>query len=81
MAGAVTEGWRTINNQRYHFDSDGTMQYGWLNDEDNLYYLGDENDGAAKTGWVAIGEREDGDMTGISTLKYFGDSNSGQMER
>mgnify|MGYP000871447209 CR=1 FL=1 len=143
---AVTEGWRTINNQRYHFDSDGTMQYGWFNDEDNLYYLGDENDGAAKTGWlnleydedegqedgtvaeqsstgtwyyfqangravkatgdnsyinrtingfryyfdengamatgwVAIGEREDGDMTGISTLKYFGDSSSGQMAR
>lgn len=143
---AVTDGWRTINNQRYHFDSDGTMQYGWFNDEENLYYLGDENDGAAKTGWlnleydeeegqedgvvaeqsssgtwfyfqangravkatgdnsyvnrtidgsryyfdengtmatgwVAIGEREEGDMTGISTLKYFGDSNSGQMAR
>lgn len=142
----VTDGWRTINNQLYHFDSDGTMQYGWFNDEDNLYYLGDENDGAAKTGWlnleydeeegqedgnvsepsttgtwfyfqangravkasgddsyvnrtvdgsryyfdengamatgwVAIGEREDGDMTGISTLKYFGDNNSGQMAR
>lgn len=141
---AATDGWRTINNQRYHFDSDGTMQYGWLNDEDNLYYLGDENDGAAKTGWlcldfdenngqedgtvaqagdggtwfyfqsngravkangdnsyvtrtingsryyfdedgamatgwVAMGERRDGDTTGISTLKYFGDSNSGQM--
>lgn len=142
----VTEGWRTINNQRYHFDSDGTMQYGWLNDEENLYYLGDENDGAAKTGWLnleydenegqedgtvteqstsgtwfyfqdngravkasgedsyvnrtingsryyfdengamltgwaAVGERQAGDMTGISTLKYFGDSNSGQMAR
>lgn len=143
---AVTDGWRTINNQRYRFDSDGTMQYGWFNDEDNLYYLGDENDGAVKTGWlnleydeeegqedgtvaaqggagtwfyfqangravkaagddsyvnrtingsryyfdengamatgwVAVGEREDGDMTGISTLKYFGDSSSGQMAR
>ena len=142
----VTDGWRTIGSQRYHFDSDGTMQYGWFTDEDNLYYLGDENDGADKigwlnleydedegqedgevaeqsssgtwfyfqangravkasgdssyvnrtingsryyfdengamaTGWVAIGDREDGDMTGISTLKYFGDSNSGQMAR
>lgn len=142
----VTDGWRTINNQRYHFDSDGTMQYGWLTDEENLYYLGDENDGAAKTGWlsleydtedgqedgtvaevstdgkwfyfqtngravkstgddvyisrningeryyfdengvmatgwVAVGEREDVDSTGISTLKYFGDSNSGQMAK
>lgn len=143
---AATEGWRTINNQRYYFDSDGTMQYGWLNDEENLYYLGDENDGASKigwlnleydedegqedgtvaepsstgtwfyfqtngravkasgdnsyvnrnisgsryyfdengvmaTGWAAIGERQNGDMTGITTLKYFGDGNSGQMAR
>lgn len=142
----VTDGWRTINGRRYHFDSDGAMQYGWLNDGNNLYYLGDENDGAAKigwvnleydeeegqedgtvleqsgtgtwfyfqtngravkasgdhsyvsqningsryyfdengamaTGWAAVGERESGDMTGISTLKYFGDSSSGQMAR
>lgn len=142
----ATEGWRTINNRRYHFDSDGIMQYGWLSDEENLYYLGDENDGAAKTGWlnleydeedgqedgtvaeqsstgtwfyfqengraikaagdnsyvnrtingsryyfdengamatgwVAIEERKAGDMTGISTLKYFGDTGSGQMAR
>lgn len=142
----VTDGWRTINNQRYHFDTDGTMSYGWFTDDDNLYYLGDENDGAAKTGWlnleydedegqedgevaevstsgkwfyfqsngraikaanadsyvnrtinnsryyfdengvmatgwVAIADRQDGDMTGISTLKYFGDENSGQMAR
>lgn len=142
----VTDGWRTINNNRYYFDSDGTMQYGWLNDGDNLYYLGDENDGASKigwlnleydeeegqedgtvsepsssgtwfyfqsngravkatgensyvnrningsryyfdengamaTGWVSIGARENGDMTGISTLKYFGDINEGQMAR
>ena len=47
---AAADGWRTINGQRYHFDSDGTMDYGWLNDEDELYYLGDENDGAMKTG-------------------------------
>lgn len=142
----VTDGWRTINNQRYHFDSDGTMQYGWFNDEENLYYLGDENDGASKTGWlnleydedegqedgtvaeqsttgtwfyfqangravkasgdssyvsrningsryyfdengamatgwVAVAEREEGDMTGISTLKYFGDYTSGEMAK
>lgn len=145
---AVTEGWRTINNQRYHFDSDGAMQYGWLELDDNLYYLGDENDGSMKTGWlaldmddedtpedgevaaivssgemgkwfyfqengravkasdsnasyanrringnryyfdengvmatgwVAVGEREDGDPTGISTLKYFGGPDEGQM--
>lgn len=144
---AVTDSWRTINNSRYHFDSDGTMQYGWFNDDDSLYYLGDENDGAAKmgwlcldveegeepedgevssvvssgdmgkwfyfqnngrairstesdayvnrningyryyfdeigvmaTGWVSMADEQDGDRTGISTLKYFGDANGGQM--
>lgn len=142
---AVTDGWRTINGRRYHFDSDGTMQYGWFTDDEYLYYLGDENDGAARTGWVnldydedegqedgetaaegsgewfyfqangravkatgdnsyvnriingyryyfdengvmatgwvSMGEREDDDVTGISTLKYFGDADSGQMAR
>ena len=145
----VTDGWRTINNQRYHFDTDGTMQYGWLDENDNLYYLGDENDGAMKTGWLAldydeddrpdtgdvstivssgtmgkwfyfqengravkasggnsyvnrtingyryyfdengvmatgwaaVGGREEGDSTGISTLKYFGGPDEGQMAR
>ena len=62
----VTDGWRTINNQSYHFDSDGTIHYGWLNDEDNLYYLGDENDGAAKTGWLNLEyDEEDGQEDGI----------------
>lgn len=143
---AVTDQWRTIGNNRYHFDSDGSMNYGWFTDDDNLYYLGDENDGAAKTGWicleydedeqpddgdvseivtsggkwfyfqsngravrasentyvnrtingyryyfdengvmatgwVSMGEQEEGDVTGISTLKYFGDADSGQMAR
>lgn len=35
------------------------MQYGWLNLDDNLYYLGDENDGSIKTGWVALDFDED----------------------
>ncbi len=56
---AATDGWRTVNGRRYHFDSDGTMQYGWLNLDDNLYYLGDENDGSMKTGWVALDFDED----------------------
>ena len=145
---AVTDGWRVINGQRYHFDSDGRMSYGWLTDEDDhLYYLGDESDGAAKTGWlcldydeedghedgevagimtgggtwfyflengralkaddgesyvnrmingyryyfdengavatgwVSVGEREAEDATGVSTLKYFGGPDEGQMAR
>lgn len=142
----VTDGWQTINGRRYHFDSDGTMDYGWYSDEENLYYLGDANDGSMKTGWLALSwdedsspeegetadivssgdmgawfyfqengravrategdyvsrringyryyfdengvmatgwvevdEREAGDPTGISTLKYFGNADQGQM--
>lgn len=143
---AVTSGWQTINGRRYHFDDDGRMNYGWYTEDDDLYYLGDENDGSMKTGWLAlawdeddspedgevemqvssgemgawfyfqengravrategtyanrringyryyfdengvmatgwkeVAEREDGDPTGISTLKYFGSADQGQM--
>lgn len=31
------------------------------------------------TGWVEVDEREAGDPTGISTLKYFGNTDQGQM--
>lgn len=73
----VRDGWRTINNQRYHFDSDGTMQYGWLREGENLYYLGDWNDGAAKTGWLCLDydeyeSQEDGSVAPVSSYgKWF----------
>lgn len=77
----VTDTWREINGYRYHFDSDGRMSYGWLTDDnDNIYYLGDENDGAAKTGWVCLdydeeSGQEDGEvasmMSGGGTWFYF----------
>lgn len=74
---AVTDGWRTINNQRYHFDTDGTMQYGWLDENDNLYYLGDEHDGAMKTGWLALDYDEDdrpetGDVSAVVSSGTMG---------
>lgn len=51
----VTNGWHTINEKRYHFGDDGAMDYGWYYDgNENLYYLGDWNDGSMKTGWVAL---------------------------
>ena len=43
------------------------------------YYF-DEN-GAMATGWVSVGNRETNDATGISTLKYFGGADEGQMAR
>ncbi len=43
----VADGWKKINNRWYHFDSDGVMETGWL--EDDMYYAGE--DGAALVGW------------------------------
>ena len=75
----VRDGWRTINNRRYHFDDDGAMQYGWFHEGDNLYYLGDWNDGAAKTGWLCLDYddydgQDDGEVspvTGSGKWFYF----------
>lgn len=79
----LSEEWATINGQRYRFDSDGSMLSGWYNDNENLYYLGDPDDGAAKTGWLCLfydqdeDDQEDGsvyevDDSGYGTWFYFG---------
>ena len=69
---------RTIDGKRFAFDADGIMLYGWVNeaseresDENDwstsefVYYLGNWDDGAMKTGWQQIyvhDEVEDDDM-------------------
>lgn len=79
----LSEEWATINGQRYRFDSDGSMLSGWYNDNENLYYLGSPDDGAAKTGWLCLfydqeeDDQEDGsvyevDDSGYGTWFYFG---------
>ena len=45
------DGWETIGTYKYAFDSDGRMRTGWFFDGDDIYYLGGENQGYAKTGW------------------------------
>ncbi len=38
---------KKINGKTYYFNEDGRMRYGWYADDNgNVYYLGDENDGA-----------------------------------
>ncbi len=48
--------WLTIDNKTYYFDEDGLMMTGLLELDGSAYYLGDENDGARKTGWVLLEE-------------------------
>ena len=56
---------RTIDGKRYAFDEDGKMLYGWVNEsgerqsdddgwETAVYYLGNWDDGAMKTGWQKV---------------------------
>ncbi len=62
----VTDTKKTINGKVYYFDGDGVMEYGWYEDEDgNYYYLGDEDDGARKSGWLWL-EKPDVDNDDIT---------------
>ena len=58
----VTDKKKTINGKVYFFDSDGVMQYGWYEDEGDIYYLGDEDDGARKSGWLWLEQENDDDV-------------------
>ena len=72
---AVENGWKSINGAWYYFAS-YEMQSGWQSDIDNeTYYLGDENDGAMKTGWQYLEPEDEDDATSPSDSEnwyYFG---------
>ena len=70
VAGDNRTSFKTINGQKYAFDEDGKMLWGWVNDNselcnsgtewhDAVYYCGAENDGARKSGWYLIDVEED----------------------
>lgn len=50
------DGWEKIDNKWYLFDKEGYMTYSWqYSNGGNWYYLGSNNDGSMKTGWVLTG--------------------------
>lgn len=55
------DGWMKINEQYYRFDSDGRMLDGWQEINNEVYYLGEEDDGARKTGWLYLNLNLDND--------------------
>lgn len=46
----VTDKWMKIGGKWYHFDTEGIMETGWV--DDDMYFCGD--DGAALTGWQKL---------------------------
>ncbi|WP_367932114.1 N-acetylmuramoyl-L-alanine amidase family protein [Enterocloster citroniae] len=56
---AEEDGWKNIEDGRYCFDSDGRMRTGWYYEGNNIYYLGDKDDGAMRRGWQCLEFDED----------------------
>ncbi len=51
---SVESKWQKIDGEYYYFDDQGQMLSGKVEIGNDTYYLGDENDGAMKTGWVQL---------------------------
>lgn len=68
--------WQKIDGKWFYFDEDGQMMTGKTEIEGVTYYLGDENDGARKTGWFQL-ENKDEDAEDPLSWYYF--DNNGAM--
>lgn len=53
---SVTSNWLKQNEKWYYFDESGHMLTGKVNIDGSWYYLGNENDGTMKTGWIQLKE-------------------------
>lgn len=52
---------KKVGGKTYYFDTDGKMEDGWFSKNTDLYYLGDEDDGARKSGWLWLEKPDDDD--------------------
>lgn len=73
---AVVSKWQNIEGKNYYFNEDGHMQTGKLELDGYTYYLGAEDDGVMKTGWVML-ENEDENLDQEFVWHYF--DNRGRM--
>ncbi|MGN0159642.1 MAG: N-acetylmuramoyl-L-alanine amidase family protein [Brotaphodocola sp.] len=67
---SVVSKWHAIDDNWYYFNNDGHMQTGKLELDGFTYYLGDENDGVMKTGWIQL-ENESEDPEEDLVWHYF----------
>lgn len=73
---SIVSKWYNINEGWYYFNSDGHMQTGKMELDGFTYYLGEENDGVMKTGWIQL-ENESDDPEEDLVWHYF--DNKGRM--
>ncbi len=67
---AVESKWQKIEDKWYYFDEQGQMLTGKVEIENNTYYLGEENDGAQKTGWFELDSVSE-DSENLLSWYYF----------
>ncbi len=67
---SIVSQWQTIEGKDYYFNEEGHMQTGLLELDGYVYYLGDENDGTKKTGWIQL-ENENEALDQDMVWHYF----------
>ena len=67
---AVTSRWQVIDGKYYYFNEESHMQTGKIELDGFTYYLGEENDGVMKTGWIQL-ENESDDPDNELVWHYF----------
>ena len=72
----VVSKWQSINDKWYYFNDDGHMMTGKVEIDGFTYYLGEEGDGARKTGWIQL---EETDENSDEEFAWFYFENSGKM--
>lgn len=75
---AVKEKWYKIDENWYYFDQDGRMLTGMQEIDGSTYYLGEEDDGVRKSGWIFLAEETDD--PDVSGYWYYFDQN-GRMTK
>ena len=70
---------KTIDNRTYIFDQEGRMVSGWTRVDDDTYYLGEENEGWARTGWQLLEPAEDLSSEEYDEEEWFYFRSNGKM--
>ncbi len=67
---SIVSKWQNVEDNWYYFNDEGHMQTGKIELDGYTYYLGDENDGIMKTGWIQL-ENESEDPEEDMVWHYF----------
>lgn len=73
---SVVSKWQTIEGKNYYFNEDGHMQTGLIELDGFTYYLGEDNDGVMKKGWIQL-EHDSDELDEDMVWHYF--DNNGRM--